>query len=232
MSNKKYNLIVNYFSDKNEERAKELDFCIIENIRNVGFNKIVVICSELDYIKLLNICSKEFIDNVLPIITELRPSYNDYFSIISKLFSGNENINIIANLDIIIPVETLLLCENYLTTSKICLALSRWDINKIEIYQTNPFINSALFNREDSQDTWIFIGDVPQISGASFSLGKAGCDNSIAYLLQQSGYNVINPSRKLKTYHLHLTNIRNYTNPYGGTIDRVLPPYKLIPTTE
>jgi hypothetical protein len=90
----------------------------------------------------------------------------------------------------------------------------------------------VLFDRADSQDTWIFKGGVNQVSGADFTMGIAGCDNAIAHLLEQHGYNVINPSRTIKTYHLHLTNIRNYTDISGNAIQRIQPPYKLINPTE
>ena len=131
----------------------------------------------------------------------------------------NNNINIISNLDIIIPQETLYsevskTINDYID-SKTCLALSRWDIQ-----ENNTYVH---FDRSDSQDTWIFIGGVPNINGADFTLGKCGCDNKILYLLDESGYFLINPSKTLKTYHLHLTNIRNYGNV-------IPPPYNLLPS--
>jgi len=113
------------------------------------------------------------------------------------------------------------------------LSLTRWDVKADNVFNTNNHVDSSvLFDTPDSQDTWIFMGGVPQISGADFTLGKAGCDNSIAYMLEQSGYNVLNPSRTIKTYHLHLTNIRNYTDVVGHAIERIQPPYKLLYPTE
>lgn len=233
----KHNLIVNYYNDKNIERGTELDFCLLENMSNPNINKVVVICTEKDYKHLLEITHNDN-NKIIPIITEIRPTFNDYFAITKKLFNSDININIISNLDIIIPHESLSQIKNsdihkvvldYFPNISTCLALSRWDItNKSEDFKNGV----VLFDRADSQDTWIFKGGVNHILGADFTIGIAGCDNSIAHLLEQHGYNVINPSRTIKTYHLHLTNIRNYTDISGHAIQRIQPPYKLINPTE
>ena len=214
----KINLILNYYKDKVEDRNLELLTCFVKNLNNDYINNIVVISTESDYSSLIDY----LVDNknkIIPVLTEVRPTYNDYFSITRDFFNDDGNINIISNLDIIIPQETLYsevskTINDYID-SKTCLALSRWDIQ-----ENNTYVH---FDRSDSQDTWIFIGGVPNINGADFTLGKCGCDNKILYLLDESGYFLINPSKTLKTYHLHLTNIRNYDN-------IIPPPYKLLPS--
>jgi hypothetical protein len=59
-------------------------------------------------------------------------------------------------------------------------------------------------------------------------MGVAGCDNRLAYELEQAGFIVINPSLSIKTYHLHLTNIRNNINEVGQNIIIIPPPYKMV----
>lgn len=222
-----YNLIVNFYQDKTSERQAELDFSLIENFKNQKFEHFLVIVSEKDYSKLLSICPEDCKKKLIPVVIETRPTYNDYFYFISKTFPDTNNINVLSNLDIIIPEETLIYSTFYLTEPKSCLALTRYDINNGENYKSN----STFFNRADSQDTWIFKGSVENISGANYGLGIAGCDNGIAHLLETVGYVVKNPSITLKTYHLHLTNIRNYTNVVGQAIERIPPPYKLLTPT-
>jgi hypothetical protein len=208
------NLLVNFYIDKNESRNLELETCFEENLNNQSIDKIIMFCEQEDFDKA---SSKFNFSKVTSIITNKRPTYNDYF-----VLTKEEDINIIANLDIIIPEETIYRAKTYLN-NQTCLALSRWDlINKTPIH----------FNRSDSQDTWIFKGKVPCIKGADYSLGIAGCDNSIAYLLELNGYNVINPSKTLKTIHLHESNIRNYINNLGKVTQTIPPPYKLLPPTE
>ena len=208
------NLLVNFYIDKNESRNLELETCFVENLKNPSIDRIIMFCEQIDYDK---IKEKYDLSKVTSIITNKRPTYNDYFALTKK-----EDINIIANLDIIIPKETLCQLKNYLN-DKTCLALSRWDLINDKIIH---------FNRIDSQDTWIFKNEVPHINGADFSLGISGCDNSIAYLLEASGYNVINPSKTIKTIHLHQSNVRNYINNLGKVTQVIPPPYKLVIPTE
>ncbi len=173
--NRKNNLIINYYKDGVEDRNLELLTCFIENLNNDYIHNIVVISTESDYISLVD----HLVDNknkVIPILTEVRPTYNDYFSITRNLFNDDNNINIISNLDIIIPKETLYsevskTINDYID-DKTCLALSRWDIQENKTY--------VHFDRSDSQDTWIFLGGVPNIDGADFPLGTRGCVNKIA----------------------------------------------------
>jgi hypothetical protein len=56
-----------------------------------------------------------------------------------------------------------------------------------------------------------------------------GCDNKIAYLAEQYGYNLKNPSLSVITKHMHKTNNRS-----GSSSDlskRIPPPYKLVPVS-
>ena len=85
--------------------------------------------------------------------------------------------------------------------------------------------------RNDSQDTWIFhskfLPSDNQIIRTNFLLGKAGCDNAIAYLFNDFGFIVFNEPYVIRTYHYHLSQIRNYT-----AIDKINPPYLLIKPIE
>jgi hypothetical protein len=219
-----YNLFVNYYLDKNPTRQQELDFCIGENLKNESISFVVVVATAEDYIKFWdNFCDYE--SKIMSVISADRPTYNHFFQLTRKIFGDTDNINIISNSDMIIPQECIELLPLYISNQATCLALSRWDAVQMKNYR----LNAALFDRADSQDTWIFKGGVPNINGADFTMGIAGCDNSIAYLLSAVGYNVVNPAQTLKTYHIHLSNIRNYIS--GEVIDRVPPPYKLIPTS-
>jgi hypothetical protein len=224
----KYNLFVNYYTDKNPERQKEIDFCFEQNLNNEKFNCCYVIVNGEDSKKYDGIISRTIQrDKILHRrVMQERPTYNDYFDITERYFNQPDNINIICNSDIVICKDTMEVIEQYVTTSNKALALSRWDVSDISNYQSN----AVLFNRADSQDTWIFKGGVPNVEGADFTMGIAGCDNSIAYLLERAGYSLVNPSMSIKTYHIHLSNIRNYIN--GENTQRVPPPYMLVSPTQ
>ena len=60
----------------------------------------------------------------------------------------------------------------------------------------------------------MFQGKVPTNIG-HYYLGKLACDFRIAKELQDSKYRVRNPCKTIKTYHLHLSNVRHYTHADG-----------------
>jgi hypothetical protein len=151
------------------------------------------------------------LDECLRINKSLNIKGMPYFNVIeikerltfSEMFdltkSYKDNINIISNSDIFFD-ETVLLSR--FMGENDCYALSRWD------YLPNKFCN--LFNRKDSQDVWIFNGAV-NCNGGKYNLGIPGCDNKVAFELNQSGYNVLNPSKSIHAIHFHNTQHRTYT---------------------
>lgn len=131
-----------------------------------------------------------------------RPTFKDFFNYINSVTLPTD-INIIINSDIYLP-------EGFNVNLKQdeCYALSRWDIQ-----EDGSILH---YNNSSSQDTWIFRGAIRMIEGANFTQGIPGCDNRIAHLLKEAGYKVINPSLSIKTYHLHLSNIRTYDKDRHG----------------
>lgn len=93
------NLFINYYTDKSEQRQKEIEECLKRNIGN------------------------EQIDNIF-IVKNRRPTFIDFFDMVNKV-SGDTDISIIANSDIYFddlkPVKHNL-------KEKECYALSRWDV--------------------------------------------------------------------------------------------------------
>lgn len=155
-----------------------------------------------------------------PLITTIvlaspgKPTYDYFFEQINKV-TGPDDINIICNSDIFFD-ETIELANRI--KHKQLFALSRWDY-------LHPW-RITFFDRADSQDTWIVRGKIENVFG-NFTLGTRGCDNRIAHEFHTAGYEVLNPSKTIKTYHLHNSGIRNYTMQ-----DVVPPPYLTIkPTT-
>jgi hypothetical protein len=129
-------------------------------------------------------------DNVISFNSRL--SFADFFSQVN-LLAEESDISIISNSDIYF--ESLdhfeMIKENEV------YALSRWDGN-------------ILYDHDDSQDAWVFRGQIKPIEDSYFSLGIPGCDNAIAERIARAGYTVLNPSKSIKAIHLHSSNIRNY----------------------
>lgn len=159
--------------------------------------------------------TNEFI-NFIPIESQERMTFNDFFRIANN-YTGENDINVISNLDIYFDKTVV----NY---SKVefgdfwCLA--RWDLKK-----NNEIVHC---NRPDSQDVWVFRGRMNKID-APFEMGKMGCDNRLAYLAKEAGLNVLNPSKTIKSIHVHTSNIRNYKK--RNKADLIPGPYHTIMPT-
>jgi hypothetical protein len=167
--------------------------------------------------KEIDMCLQKNLDNKLmtTIIIESasKPTYDSFFKQINKV-TGPDDINIICNSDIFFD-ETIAHVASI--KDKEVYALLRW-----EWFNPNHITHS---DRPDSQDTWIFKGKMENVVG-NFTLGVRGCDNRIAYEFMAAGYTVSNPSRTIKTYHVHNSGIRNYT-----MADVVPPPYHTLGPT-
>jgi hypothetical protein len=224
----KANLYINYYVDKNASRQAELEDCVYLNLLNEEIDKMIVILSQSHVESFKNILetrlpfhAKSKNNKIVLVLSELRPTYNDFF-ILSHKYSSDNEISIIANTDIFFDY-TISLAKKWHWNKNYCMALCRWDIT-----ETKNTKDSIFFNRPDSQDVWIVKGKFNLMPNVNFGLGVAGCDNSIAYLLSQC-YEVINPSMEIKTHHLHLTEVRNYI--IHSNVERLPPPYHVIHPT-
>ena len=90
-------------------------------------------------------------------------------------------------------------------------ALTRWELDEGEIV---PFETKHHYNKEakakHSQDVWVFNGAVRNIRG-DFHIGVPGTDNSIAYWINNAGYDLSNPSNRIQCIHKHKEETRNYS---------------------
>ena len=217
------NLFINYYVDKRRDRHREIVACFVNNINNIQIDRVVVFCNKRDVdnlnlvLKGNDFCDKQ-IEKVVFCDFEGRPTYNELFT---KSSEYPNDINIIANTDITFESTGLDRLRSW-NWKGYCIALTRWD------YITRSMDSKIVkhYNRNDSQDCWIVKGRFKQIPEANFPLGKKGCDNRIAFLLSKY-YQVINPSQTIRTFHFHLTNIRNYA-PHGEEEDLIKPPYKML----
>lgn len=220
----KINLFTTFYIDKEDSRNKELETCIIENLQS-GFNKIIFFVeSEIEFTELDEFitCKLSFGNktNIEVLKISKRPTFNDLLKEMNLPEHSND-INIIANSDIVIPNESLSLINEWYEKlenrqCKTCLALSRWDIEELEI---------TLFDRADSQDTWVFFGNPKFNTSIDIKMGITACDNRFAFEIKQNGFRLFNPSKKIKTIHYHNSGVRNYLDEEGNAKEIVPPPY-------
>ena len=213
-------LLTTYYEAKNPERQAEYDFCINKN-KVADFDQIYIL---VENNKEKESASDKFGVEVINI--GRRPTFRDFF-----VFYSNEefadSINVVANTDIFfLNMQEVDANIHRLQKGKSCFALTRYDF-----HLNRP---SHLYDYPDSQDTWIFNGNekLLDVQNIDFTMGLAGCDNRLAYELQQVGFEVLNPSKTIKTFHYHDVPLRTNADSTGQQIVRIPPPYLLLPTTE
>ena len=200
-------LLIEYFISKNENRNKEYNLCIEENLKNsIITNIIMFISDEIDY---NNVNDKIKIERI-----DKRPTFLDLFNYCNNNYPNE--ICIVSNTDIIF--NNTLLNINEININNTLLALTRWDL-----YIENNMWKVKFFDNCASQDCWIFKSPIKIDDRIDFLLGKPGCDNRVAQIYLENGYLVKNPSLQITTNHMHISNYRTYT------YDDVIPgPYLLL----
>jgi len=211
----KYYLFTNYFKSKSEDRQKEYDYCIEKN-KIASFDRIYLFVeNEKDMQE-----ASKFGVEVVNLFK--RPNFKDFFDFIcTEEFSNS--VNVVSNTDIFfLNMQQIDNNMHRLVKGKSCFALTRYD------YHINR--PSDLFDRPDSQDTWVFNGNerLELVKNVDFSMGIAGCDNRLAHELKEAGFEVFNPSRTIQTFHYHDVPLRTYLD--NNTV-RIQPPYLLLPPT-
>ena len=209
----KVNVYFNYFEAKTEKRVDEIKYCLQKLIDNKKVDRVYLLCSdEYDY----------WLDKKIVKIDmfNVQPTFNDVFNIVN-FNTKNDDLNIILNSDCYINEDGIqLVLDNIKQRMVYCL--SRWNINSL-----TPF-KSEHYDLDCSQDAWIFLGEMDNLK-SDFKMGMPGCDNAIAYEFENAGYQILNPSKDVKVYHYHFSDIRTYGVSHDEKeSNRVKRPYKFI----
>lgn len=188
------NLLIEYFRPSDYQRYSEYLTCIHENLDNELIDKIYIFISDDSK---LNFNS----DKIEIVKKEERPTYKDLFEFCNKNLKNE--ICIVANSDIIFDDTLSEINKKVLKNS--FFALTRW-----EIFCENDEWCIAPFDNSASQDCWIFQSPIKVSDDMDFLLGKPGCDNKIAKLISEKGYEMKNPGKKIITSHYHISGHRTY----------------------
>ena len=204
----KYFLFTTHYVAEDNERNLENQMALKANLSCEFISKIFLLIQHPE--------SKGYPDDekIHPIILRKRPTFSDFFREVNKWVNGDQ-ICIVANSDIYFD-NSLRLFEK-ISFQKTLVTLSRYDIL--------PEGGYKFYNRYLSQDTWAFGEKVPENIG-DYYIGQHGCDNRLLYEFEQKGWDIKNPSLVVKSFHVHMSNLRPYFN--NPNYKRVEPPYKYI----
>jgi len=176
-------LFTTSYRESNAGRGAEYLQCLRNNLQHTLIHEVCVLDENCGWLPTH--------DKIRVRTVKSRPTYADFFQWINQLCTP-QDISIIANSDIYFD-ETLSLLTRGLRPDT-CAALSRWDVL--------PAGTCQLFDRNDSQDVWAFLGPVHGVT-SDFLLGVPRCDNRILFELRAAGYQVINPAFTIRAQHLH-----------------------------
>lgn len=193
----KVNLFVNFYNDPDQCRQEEINECVLRNTANPLINRICLVVDS-PQTNFYN-CGKET-GKIEKVIHPGRPAFSYFFGLANSVVTDGD-ISIFSNIDIYFDEYDVSLIRRYMQPSA-CFALSRWE--------KSPGGRLTLFDREDSQDSWIFKGPINSIANCDFSMGRPGCDNAISQRIEAAGYRVCNPSRDIKSIHVHNSGVRHY----------------------
>ena len=197
------NLLYQFFVHKVTLRAKEIKKCLKFNVQNPHIDKIYLLNERVYTDAELGIKS----DKIVQIDVKTRLKFVDVF----KYINDNKIVgyNVIINADIFCDVTIENLKYTQMHVDKQAMALLRYEY-------AHELSESKIFGpRFDSQDTWIihsnFNPNTQEQKVFNFEFGKPGCDNKFIYLLNILGYQVLNDPALIKTYHIHHSEQRDYT---------------------
>jgi hypothetical protein len=201
------NLYTTFYPEKNRERNKELLACLEFNLDNDEINSVTIFNEGGDLSDFKS-------DKLKAVSIAKRPTYQDFFNHINHENRDND-IHIVANTDIYFDHHIAVL--KHLDLKNKVLALSRWDTTETK--------SPVLYNRNDSQDVWIFKGKIKENLIADFPLGVPRCDNRLLFELQASGYKVLNPAFSIQAFHIHKGQ-RALVYTEDDNIYKIPPPYR------
>ena len=192
-------LLVGHYEEAQPQRAAEYREALRRNVANEHIECIRLLIEDGTSAELLRARGEPYDNAKVQIASQgKRLTFDALFSMAERDWSGYPVI--MANADIAFD-DTLAMLEDVALQGSL-LCLSRW----------NESADGRLdhFDAPNSQDAWIFEPPLPAIACA-FELGTPGCDNRLAHEASRAGLRVLNPSRSLRSAHLHNSQVRNYT---------------------
>lgn len=199
-------LVTSYYQTSHSERQQELDECLKRNIQNPYIERIYLLNDKHYDLRHVDPYGKAIQVEVTE-ENKKRLRFDYAIQWINQKLYGKRVI--LSNSDIYFD-QTLLLLRNE-TFDRKAFALTRYDDNKLEMVC-------------DSQDSWIFRSPllIP-LNECQFTFGTLGCDNRLAYVIDQAGYQLTNPCLTIRSHHLHRSNERTYE-----VATRLPPPYQMV----
>ena len=205
-------LLLQYYVDPKEERQRELDDALRNNLLNRWIDRAVVLLEREEDRAVL---ASKFGEHLASGRLELHPhgrrlTYKDAFLFANERLRGCTVM--LANLDIFFDATLMYL---KFPRPEGAPASLFYPLSRYEVEPDGKVIFKESF-APLSQDAWIFTPPLPEgfVEACDFPMGMPGCDNRVVYECQHKGKGFFvthNPSLKIVIRHLHASNLRNYS---------------------
>lgn len=193
-------LFTTYYKEPDKGRRGELDVSLAVNA--MFFDSVHVLAES---------CNPRMPDGAECRILTRRQTYDDAITWANEV-AGADDLIVIANCDIIVPYKSVEIMFEH---------VAREDAYCLSRYEIEPGGGLKPYLHDFSQDVWAFRGPIRPVK-ADWAFGVPGCENKFALQLLEAGYRVTNPSKSIKTYHVHASGSRTKTN---HKTHRLPPPY-------
>lgn len=177
-------LFVQKYTPNNQSRNKQLQMCLKLNNLNP---LISVIC----------------------INNQQRVNYSQFFKVANSHIKNQTDITIIANSDIAFDQS---ISNLYRLKNNQACCLSRIQYSQV-IDNKIVFDKDHIKNTYIGQDAWIFRGKIRDVQNCNFGMGIWQCDSAIAHRLKATGYQLLNPCKNVRSFHLHKSGYRTNQHP-------------------
>lgn len=184
-------IITSFSKSGSEERNKEYSLCFEKNNDNKFIKSITVLSEDVRVEPIINYSKVKFEK------LKARPTFRNIIDYVNNNIDDNETV-IITNADIYF--DNTLQHVNFDKEYAYCL--TRWH----KYTEEDDFIYEVI---PACHDTWILKTPII-VDDIDFHMGVLGCDSRLSYQFFESGYLPINPSYKVKCYHMHVSNIRTW----------------------
>lgn len=207
-----------FFIASTSDRKHELKTCLRKNVENKYIDKIILLNERVYSPKELGVKS----DKIVQVNIGTRFLFSHVFQYVSTELQNTPAYIVISNSDILFDETLGELRKSSIHKRRILYAQLRHEYN-----EDSPELSSIASACADAQDSWIFhsnhkIDDTLQ-RALRFNMGIPGCDNKLVYIANLLGFKVANEPRKIKCFHYHTSNVRNYT-----AENRIPRPYAVI----
>jgi hypothetical protein len=211
----KFHIVTQIWKPVSSRRWKELCTSLRKNLENPFVSKIHLLLETENCREAFSSLPSELQEKVIAVPWNRRLTYKEVLKYMGSKIPATD-FACLANTDIFFD-DSIREVWNIDMKNR-CLSLLRYEATlawaSAGAKAPEPEIFGHPTGRDDSQDCWIFrAADLAATdwSALNFTLGQAGCDNCFAGELIRRRFTVCNPAMTIKSYHLHESGLRTYS---------------------